>query len=470
MERYRKQQSELYFTDEGKQHLVEAITAPAGQRPQRRRPHAVAAVAAALALTVSAGALSPGVRGMLSEALGGFEPYAQEVQMDAVVDQGIEIKVLSAMADSTATVVYAQARDLTGDRLRGEMRITGVIQSQAAVPGASITSYAECAGYDEETGAALLKFTSMKSQPEAETGAVERQLVIFDFQPQIHSVRDLPLPNELLTEEALRSFRPSEEDIIPGGSTVQNPAPLVLEPGQTPAGLGSELVSLSSLGFASDGRLHILLEVPADAAPSGSVLLSTLRSQYLESLDDAGVTPQMANEYFKRYNDLLPGVWFTWDGGLYYDMSFPAGPDALDDLLLETIYGTVSLSEPVQGMWSIPLTMETLPEVRLPLSSPLDGISNLELTLSPLSVSICVEDSSQPGCGAMSRTSVTACLRDGTRIKGETKGGAFNADGTFCTSGTFTEPIDLEQLAGISIGDWMVPIENGAAGVPYLID
>lgn len=468
MERYRRQQSELHFTKEGKRRMSEAVACSGRKRtPQPRgRMRAAAVLAAALALTVSAGALSPGIRGMLSGALSGFGDYAQEIQAGAVVDQDIELKVISAMADSSVTVVYAQARDLTSNRLQGEMQITGFIQNQDPEPGYGAVSHAECVGYDEDTGAALLKFVSVNSRPEEETGAAERQLTVFDFQPQEYSIRDLVLPNELLAGEILHSFKPSETDIIPDGSTAVNPDPLVLEPGQTPADLGSELVSLSSLGFAGDGRLHILLEVPAEASPSGSVLLSSLRSRYLESLGSEYVTPEMANEYFERYNDLtLPGVWFTWNGGLYYDMSFPAGPDARDDLLLETVYGTISFSAPVRGRWTVPLTVETAPEARIPLPEPLDGA---EAVLSPLSLIICAEWSpDREDIFKGPAEDCFACLRDGSRIKGKSWGSAGMTEEFVSSHWLFDQPVDLEQMTGLAIKDWMIPIENGTAGAPY---
>ncbi len=468
MERYRRQQSELHYTKEGKRRLAEAITGTDRTRaPQpRRRLRIAAVIAAALALTVSAGALSPGIRGMLSDALGGFGEYAQEVQAEEVVDQGIALKVISALADSHATVVYAQARDLNGDRLKGEMQITGVLQAQDPAPGYGVVSHAECVGYDEETGAALLKFVSISSQPKAGTEAVDCQLIVFDLQPQQYAIEELPLPNELLTGETLRSFRPAEEEIVPDGSTEAIPDPVVLEPGQTPADLGSELVALSSLGFAEDGRLHILLEVPAEAVPSGSTLLSTLRSRYLESLDDDSVAPEMSNEYYERYNDpLLPGVWFTRDGGLYYDMSFPAGPEALDDLLLETLYGAVSLAEPIRGRWTVPLTVETAPESRMPLQGPLDGT---EAILSPLSLILHTEWSAdKEDAFKRSAADCFACLRDGSRIEGKSWGSAGMTGEFISRQWLFEQPVDLEQLTEITVGDWIIPIVDGVAEEAY---
>lgn len=115
MERYQKQMAELYLTEAGKQKLAAALL------EQPRKPHTLrrtlaVGVAAALVLAVTAGALSPTVQELLSNALGGFGRYAQAVEGQAV-DQGIEVKVLSAMADSTMLVVYAEAKDQAGDRL-----------------------------------------------------------------------------------------------------------------------------------------------------------------------------------------------------------------------------------------------------------------------------------------------------------------------------------------------------------------
>ena len=64
MERYRRQQSELHFTKEGKRRMSEAVACSDRKRtPQPRgRMRAAAVLAAVLALTVSAVALSPGIR------------------------------------------------------------------------------------------------------------------------------------------------------------------------------------------------------------------------------------------------------------------------------------------------------------------------------------------------------------------------------------------------------------------------
>ena len=80
-----------------------AILAAAGEaRSARRggRPWRVGLTAAALcaALVMTAVAASPSLREALAHMLGGFEPYAQEVEGVAATDQGIRLRVVRALA------------------------------------------------------------------------------------------------------------------------------------------------------------------------------------------------------------------------------------------------------------------------------------------------------------------------------------------------------------------------------------
>lgn len=120
----------------------------------------VAAAAACAVLIGSTLALSPGLREQLAAALGGFGPYMQEIDEAVCVENGIEIKVISAVADSYMVRVYAEARDLEGDRLTADMGVFGFIDRKAEEEpegGRGATGSAKCVGFDEETGTALLE-------------------------------------------------------------------------------------------------------------------------------------------------------------------------------------------------------------------------------------------------------------------------------------------------------------------------
>ena len=92
---------------------LKAVLERLAAQPERRahRPWnagrtVLAATLLCVALIASALAVSPGLRETLAAALGSFAPYAQEMEEGVCVENGIEVKVLSAMADSSIVKVY----------------------------------------------------------------------------------------------------------------------------------------------------------------------------------------------------------------------------------------------------------------------------------------------------------------------------------------------------------------------------
>lgn len=141
--------------------------------PQRRkrRPGAVKtaliAAAACVLLAGTAFAASPELRGMLAEVLGGFAPYAHGQEGEVCVIDGMEFKVVSALADDFTVRVYVEARDLEGDRLgRLVPNEIGAVFGLVDIPTKDIegiggfTMGGTCLGYDAETKTALLSVTS----------------------------------------------------------------------------------------------------------------------------------------------------------------------------------------------------------------------------------------------------------------------------------------------------------------------
>lgn len=114
----------LRFSGEGKGRIMKNLMEQREAKPAKRRgirPLRAGLIAACLCLALAgtAFAASPTLRSLLAEALGGFEPYAQE-QDDTVytTEDGFEFKVLSAMSDNFTTRAYVQVKDLKGeDRL-----------------------------------------------------------------------------------------------------------------------------------------------------------------------------------------------------------------------------------------------------------------------------------------------------------------------------------------------------------------
>lgn len=131
---------------------------------------ALIAAAVCVLLAGTAFAASPELRGMLAEALGGFAPYAYEQEGEAYVIDGIEFRVVSALADDFTVRAYVEARDLEGDRLSkltpNEIgSVFGLVDIPRKDMGSSegmggFTMGGACLGYDAETKTALLSVTS----------------------------------------------------------------------------------------------------------------------------------------------------------------------------------------------------------------------------------------------------------------------------------------------------------------------
>lgn len=127
---------------------------------------ALIAAAVCAALMCTAFAASPGLRGMLAEALGNFAPYAHEQEGETYVIDGIEFKVVSALADDFTIRVYIEARDLEGDRLSKLELTRNAVFGVIDVPlkdkseGSGSIVCGKCVAYDAGTKTALLAIIS----------------------------------------------------------------------------------------------------------------------------------------------------------------------------------------------------------------------------------------------------------------------------------------------------------------------
>lgn len=116
------------------------------------------AAALCAALAVSALAVSPVLREQLAGALGGFRPYAQQVDGVSATDRGVRVTVLSALSDSRNVRLYLSLEDLEGDRL-GDCPSLDYDLSRPVEEKDRL--FSGCSGYigagrDPETGAVLL--------------------------------------------------------------------------------------------------------------------------------------------------------------------------------------------------------------------------------------------------------------------------------------------------------------------------
>ena len=163
--------------------------------------------------------------------------YAQSLEGTAT-DQGIQVRALSALADSTTVKVYAEITDLESDRL-ANASIHGWVNIESDADSSIVSLSGSLLSYDPQAKTALMVFS--RSGSGGLTDQTSAVLEITGIQPEYYSFETDPIPVEAITSELLAT------QVLSTGETV-------LVPGQNPLELGNGRgVSLSSAGFAADG-------------------------------------------------------------------------------------------------------------------------------------------------------------------------------------------------------------------------
>lgn len=388
--------------------------------------------AACVALTGTALAAGPT---LLQAALGAFAPYAQS-QEGVVEVEGIRVKVLSALTDDLCAKVYLEVTDLTGDRLE-KAEISGRLGLRLE----GETSWSEgcrIVDYDRSTKTALVCV-------ERNAGVFLREevkstVILSGLQPEYHRFNSQPLPVEAIPDRLLRTRQldTGESVLIPG----QNP----LEPAE------GDGVTISSMGFGDDGRLHFLSAFPQGAKDRGHAILTV----YSKTPAENGGT------FFQKD---LQGVRFVEAGRVYYDFSLSAALADRENIdSITGVYGVYTASDPVETTWELPVTLRPVEAVTSPLSGLIDHNTLEELRLSPLGV---VLVSSSPDYTQIGGYPLTVFLADGTSLHPEAGIHGHQKDGPNMSRWVFDRPIEVEDITGIALGCWMIPVENGTAGAGY---
>lgn len=487
-EEYRREMEQLGPCPEELERLYTMIEGGTVMKKQRRLGGKAAAVlvCAALMVTAAAAATAPAVWEALQARLGAFAPYAQTIEGAACADQGVEVRVLSAISDDLEARVYLSVLDVEQDRLNEFLTLDGKLvageekelEEDSAPAIRAIepfsTSRFELVSYDAKTktallsarvaydeltqpnGAARLDVTGMTTRKGSVSGSVscasvtgaelkslpagENDKVIF----KLYDVHRLTLDPKYVYDTGLDYFLPDEQ--------------VVLAPGQTPMDIeGTEDMRVSSMGFASDGRFHIRLELAEGVAP--------------ELDEDDGVSG--------LFIDLLSGEWDN-DYYIYQERLVEDGIDILFPLLkaenLEGIQsrqagifgGYTRPGTDIEGSWSTEFELNYYPSTVLDWTGELAGWQVERVTVSPLSVTMSSNASggfhlplyavkkdgssvaAQPGPGSYSNLDAMA------RMKGEPTSGlkgwrAF-------TTWKFEEPVEVEDIVSLKLGDAVIPV------------
>lgn len=225
------------------------------QKPRRHLTRrGLTALAAAAVLTVTALAVGPTIWQAIRNDLGNRAPYATEVEA-ACEDQGIRIEVQAALADTRVTRLYFTLHDLTGNTLDADTTSDLILSQETGgqFDWGNGGKGLEVLSYDPEQHLATLVY-SRGTADLADSPPTRARLEAAYFIPGHRQAR-LALAQDELPAQSLES-------------TVTDTGATILLPGQNPMTLDKDgAVSISSIGFAADGRYHVRFVQKEDVFP-----------------------------------------------------------------------------------------------------------------------------------------------------------------------------------------------------------
>lgn len=402
---------DMEFDERMREGVRRRAAGPVRTQKKRLRPAVAAAVVCAVLLTAAVAA-APTVWELIQSHLGEKAPYAAALEGEAV-DQGIALKPVSAMADRNLIRVYFTLKDLEGDRLDETCEIRFRASDDPAINGGGPL---ELVGKDPDTGETVFCQTRYaQACPDSMT------LSIQELRPGYRPFRlmlDGAELDELVPRETLKSAEDGQGRtyLLPG----QTPMSLDRGPDALPEGEAPG-VSISSMGFAGDGRLHVRFDVDEAVTPMEDWSLSLSGGMYA-----LGPTPV--------------------EGGL--DYAFPPDVFTRDDLadtLFLLIRGAYSTQgAPLAGDWTVTLPLE--PAEQRALTAPAAPLS--AAWLSPLSLSVDITPASGEAYDPPAQAVVV--LTDGTRQEVP----LFRRTGTEAEGRAiwaFDRPIVLDQVASVEL-------------------
>lgn len=496
-EEYRREMEQLGPRPEELKRLYAVIEGGTEMKKAKRLGGKAAAVlvCAALMVTAAAAATAPAVWEALQARLGAFAPYAQTIEGAACADQGVEVRVLSAISDDLEARVYLSVQDVEEDRLNEFLTLDGklVAGEEKALEGDSVsglrmiepfsTSRFELVSYDAKTktallsarvsydeltqpnGAARLDITGMTTRKGSMRGSVscasvtgaelkslpagENDKVIF----KLYHVRRFGNDPKYVYDNGTDYFLPDEQ--------------VVLAPGQTPMGIeGTEDMRVSSMGFASDGCFHIRLEFADGVAPetfeitdfdmeTGTNLTAGQISSML-SCDLIGNEDDVDMKFVVVRETLV-------EGGM--DVLFPLlKAEDLKEIQSRQarVYGTYTRpGTAIEGSWSTEFELDYYPSTVLGWTGELAGWQVKRVTVSPLSVTM-----NSNASGGL-RIPLYAVKKDGSAVAAQPSTSGYHNVGAMSggedrweayTTWKFEEPVEVEDVVSLKLGDAVIPV------------
>ena len=470
---YRREMERITPRPEALEQLYQMIEGGTEMKPQKRLGRRAVIILACAALMVTAAvAAAPTAREALRAYLGAFAPYAQIIDGAVCTDQGIEVEVLSAISDDMEARFYLAVRDVEQNRLSECLQLDGSLTAGESddpnmgllhsVVGGYSSNVFTFISYDSETKTAFFSTRILYQNTSRPTGEAELFLTGMNtLQGGLYEY----VPCSAVTGATLESLRTSDNDkvvlspsIVEGTGYTDDVLPetqVVLAPGQTPLPAGeTEVVRISSMGFASDGCFHIRLEFAEGMSPW--LHESNGHSMFYADLigDDGDLKYVVCQERLV-------------EGGM--DILFPlVTVEDLEELQHRQarIYG--SYARPgvdITGNWSTQFQMDYYPSVTLNWTGELVGWQVSQVTVSPLNVSMSADSSESTGGP---NTTLYAVKKDGSAVAAEPGPSGYTNTGALSggedswdayATWRFEEPVDVEDLVSLTLGDAVIPVD-----------
>ena len=486
-EEYRREMEQLGPRPEELERLYRVMEGGAEMKKTKRLGGKAAAVlvCAALMVTAAAAATVPAVWEALQDRLGAFAPYAQTIEGAACADQGVEVRVLSAISDDMEAWVYLSVRDVEEDRLNEFLTLDGkltageakdpetVFANEISVVGGPSTSVFDLVSYDPATKTALFSSAIHYMDTSRPTG--KAQLSIAGLSTQTAKLYG-KVSCDSVTEKELDSLPAGKDDQVilePDhvygtgyDNSVLPDKHVVLAPGQTPMDIeGTEDMRVSSMGFASDGCFHIRLEFADGVAPE------TFEITDFDMETGANLTAGQISSML--YCDLIDGSGYEAKSIVVRETLVEGGIDVLFPLITREdledlqgwqvrVYGTYTRpGVDIEGSWSTEFELDYYPSTVLDWTGELAGWQVERVTVSPLSVTV-----SSNASGGFN-IPLYAVKKDGSTVTAQPSTSGYHNVGALSggedrweayATWKFEEPVEVEDLVSLRLGDAVIPV------------
>lgn len=460
------------LSEERKAVILAAMEEEKGAVPvkEKKQMFRMIILAAAMCVLLSAAALasSPSLRATLSAALAGFGTYQQSYEGIVAEESEIRIEVLSAIADEKAGVVYLEVKDSTGENLTKYSVLLNEINQIG------------CQEYDSETNSAVFVYRlydyNLTYDPENAVAIMDEEgnahLSIQGLIPEI-KILELELPWEKLTPEKLETRTIGEKDLAKGyqiQESEEKDTIRVLEPEQTPMELGNEWFYLSSMGYDDQGMLHVQFRLAdgVDCTESGGphpklpIVLKDTGEEILSSGTRTYPDGRITSWEWYRKN------YFKVEDTVYCDVIFPHFlADDFGNVDLKNWMISFSPKPVIRGTWELTFPLETDLPTRVITCDETIGKSNMDtLKITPLGMQ--AEGTWWEDGSGVSYEAILY-LKDGSTLQAS-KGESIlsNIYDRFTNGWRFPQAVEPEEIIGISLGTWYIPIhEDNTAGPGY---